>query len=185
MKIDDTAIVHLDCTDALEKCGITFKPSIPVPGIDRQSILQKATHGEIMKQIESFKTLRRKELYGVLGSVTASLQGLDPTELHGSRRKDFDADCVLAALICHVLNRKSYPLNIWKPPQPSGCAYCGHDGSTQSLSNCGRCRLTKYCSKDCQKADWPKHQEWCFVCEATDKKHVYQFPHGNCAGLRS
>ncbi len=26
---------------------------------------------------------------------------------------------------------------------------------------CSRCRCAVYCSRECHKADWPRHQEWC------------------------
>ena len=38
------------------------------------------------------------------------------------------------------------------------CSFCS---GTQNLSNCGRCRKVKYCSKDCQKKDWKNHKSNC------------------------
>lgn len=26
---------------------------------------------------------------------------------------------------------------------------------------CGKCKITKYCSKSCQVRDWPEHKQWC------------------------
>ena len=39
------------------------------------------------------------------------------------------------------------------PPECSQCAYfrCGKSGM---LERCSRCHIVKYCSRDCQKADW-------------------------------
>lgn len=33
--------------------------------------------------------------------------------------------------------------------------------SGQDLLNCGRCKVTRYCSVECQKADWKKHKGEC------------------------
>ena len=44
------------------------------------------------------------------------------------------------------------------PPSFHDCAHCGA-GSARSL--CGRCRGSHYCSKKCQRADWPQHKRNC------------------------
>jgi hypothetical protein len=44
------------------------------------------------------------------------------------------------------------------------CAYykCGKwEEFTRQFAKCRRCRRTKYCSKDCQKAAWLYHRHWC------------------------
>lgn len=38
------------------------------------------------------------------------------------------------------------------------CAYCHKEGT---IYNCTTCELIAYCSKECQKADWPRHKEDC------------------------
>jgi hypothetical protein len=44
--------------------------------------------------------------------------------------------------------------------------YCGKEGN---LKWCGKCKTTKYCSKECQKKDWPRHK---LHCEYSDP-HAY------------
>ncbi|KAJ7485156.1 ankyrin [Mycena galericulata] len=39
------------------------------------------------------------------------------------------------------------------------CDGCGI--STPSLKNCGRCRITRYCSTECQTRQWPTHKKTC------------------------
>ncbi|PYH44588.1 MYND-type zinc finger protein MUB1 [Aspergillus saccharolyticus JOP 1030-1] len=44
------------------------------------------------------------------------------------------------------------------------CAYwkCGKwEEFQRQFAKCRRCRRTKYCSKDCQKAAWISHRHWC------------------------
>ncbi|KOS46579.1 hypothetical protein ACN38_g2487 [Penicillium nordicum] len=44
-----------------------------------------------------------------------------------------------------------------------GCQVCGKDEEAKgsALRNCSRCHKAKYCSRDCQKADWKKHKKVC------------------------
>ena len=39
------------------------------------------------------------------------------------------------------------------------CHHCG----APSTKRCGRCRLRRYCSTECQQADWPDHKPHCSV----------------------
>ncbi|KAJ8073953.1 hypothetical protein PM082_012237 [Marasmius tenuissimus] len=50
------------------------------------------------------------------------------------------------------------------PPVSGSCIKCGRekmDGSDAQLMRCASCRLTRYCGKDCQKNDWPRHKRVC------------------------
>lgn len=46
-----------------------------------------------------------------------------------------------------------------------GCRRCGDakakGSATKGLMQCSRCKKVKYCSADCQKADWKTHKLWC------------------------
>jgi len=42
------------------------------------------------------------------------------------------------------------------------CRHCGNPGNPKLLS-CGACKVAKYCSAPCQKADWKKHKVSCTV----------------------
>jgi len=48
------------------------------------------------------------------------------------------------------------------------CAYykCGKwEQYTRQFAKCRRCRRTKYCSKECQKAAWVYHRHWCVAAQ--------------------
>lgn len=45
-------------------------------------------------------------------------------------------------------------------PQAS-CQTCQTPSTAVTLQKCGRCRSTSYCSKACQKSDWPSHKPLC------------------------
>lgn len=44
---------------------------------------------------------------------------------------------------------------------PKQLAVCVKCGSPQSLKQCARCKLVRYCSRDCQASDWPRHKKEC------------------------
>ena len=37
------------------------------------------------------------------------------------------------------------------------CAYCGRVAHRR----CGRCRMLRYCSAECQRVAWPQHRQMC------------------------
>lgn len=40
---------------------------------------------------------------------------------------------------------------------------CNHCGANTNLKSCSKCRIIKYCSKECQCADWKHHKKNC-IC---------------------
>ena len=41
------------------------------------------------------------------------------------------------------------------------CARCLKRGSQTELRRCAGCKSFSYCSKDCQRSDWPSHKRLC------------------------
>lgn len=41
------------------------------------------------------------------------------------------------------------------------CSFCGLEEDKQKLKLCSKCLATKYCSKECQQKEWPKHKLAC------------------------
>lgn len=48
-------------------------------------------------------------------------------------------------------------------PKAGKCSYCKTQDIKIKLKKCSRCQMAEYCSRECQKADWPVHKrEDCF-----------------------
>ncbi|KDR71252.1 hypothetical protein GALMADRAFT_254071 [Galerina marginata CBS 339.88] len=42
------------------------------------------------------------------------------------------------------------------------CSHCGKFPElNKRMSKCARCKFQLYCSRQCQKDDWPDHKQWC------------------------
>lgn len=55
--------------------------------------------------------------------------------------------------------------------QSAGCFRCG---SAEHLRECSRCRGIRYCSKECQAADWSVHKQACSKEEAERLSAQYE-----------
>lgn len=44
-------------------------------------------------------------------------------------------------------------------PLPSACGHCGEN--EKKMQVCSGCRSMHYCSRQCQRADWNTHRQWC------------------------
>ena len=50
------------------------------------------------------------------------------------------------------------------------CENCGkHEHGDVKHMKCSRCKLRYYCSRECQKQDWPNHKQMCKKVEPADK----------------
>lgn len=48
-------------------------------------------------------------------------------------------------------------------PGPAGPPRCAACGGPAAALQCGRCRATHYCGRECQRRDWPSHKGTCFA----------------------
>lgn len=63
-----------------------------------------------------------------------------------------------------------------KSDEEDKCGNCGATGV--KLMNCTRCRSDKYCSKECQRAAWPKHKQVCKIISRVNKETASGGPQG-------
>ena len=56
------------------------------------------------------------------------------------------------------------------------CAHCGKEEEVGGapLKACARCKVQKYCSKECQKADWKQHKKSCVAPEAEAEAEIIE-----------
>ena len=47
------------------------------------------------------------------------------------------------------------------PPQKKICHFCKTTKSDDLMKLCSQCRITHYCSKECQRNDWKSHKQYC------------------------
>ena len=65
----------------------------------------------------------------------------------------------------------------------TSCNFCGTKGggvvdrgdssSTQPLVRCSRCRVVKYCNRDCQSKDWSFHKKDCKLLRESSKNTAF------------
>jgi len=60
--------------------------------------------------------------------------------------------------------RLPMPTGVSSFPLAGSCANCQKDKTAQpdyKINRCGKCKLIRYCSADCQKEDWNRHKKVC------------------------
>ena len=58
---------------------------------------------------------------------------------------------------------RNHPHTAWQAPPIPSCSGCGKKAKEveKKLKTCSRCKVTTYCSRDCQKQDFKKHKKVC------------------------
>lgn len=59
------------------------------------------------------------------------------------------------------------------------CNHCGRQAQGKGVfKRCGRCRQSAYCSPVCQRADWPKHKQWCVPTDSVSRSRLSEADKG-------
>ena len=53
--------------------------------------------------------------------------------------------------------------------QMSPCPSCFTPSLLKPAKKCNGCKIVQYCSKECQRSDWPKHKAFCQLVAGNDK----------------
>jgi hypothetical protein len=79
----------------------------------------------------------------------------------GLRIENLDTVTVLN---CRLEQLFSLSAHYWSHKGKEKCWTCGKNVSAEELKKCARCKVAKYCDKNCQKKDWTeRHKVWCRV----------------------
>ena len=62
---------------------------------------------------------------------------------------------------CSCLKAKYSLVKKSQPIRMGECSKCKRSKQRSSLMLCGYCKVTQYCCKECQAADWPNHKGLC------------------------
>ena len=103
-----------------------------------------------------------KLLRGVRGAIIVRVRQTpkekeEPTPeelLELQREKEIAMQSIesLNQMRCSVFRPEEYTFN--------RCGGCGIE-RMEAMNRCSRCKAVNYCSKACQKTDWPKHKKVC------------------------
>ena len=92
------------------------------------------------------------------------------------RLSDFQIPCIKCNLETTGANIESIVCNDCK----NTCHVCKTSDKDQddgmppiSMLQCSRCKIAFYCSKECQKKDWPLHKDFCIISDTIKGKYVY------------
>ena len=71
------------------------------------------------------------------------------------------AACRLCCATNYVKNRDKPKVQNWIANQRKQCVNCSWCGTKPATQRCARCMTIPYCSRLCQKGDWPQHKNVC------------------------
>jgi hypothetical protein len=123
----------------------------------------KSTCKDVMSIVNESKILfYKKELDSFISRIKIELdKPYDPNNL------DFDNDVLLYevanAVKMAAIQGTATEIRVLKPPNDTTlCSFCGNRAHLQ----CGGCKTSYYCSKDCQITDWKiTHKGICKICQ--------------------
>lgn len=80
-----------------------------------------------------------------------------------------EADCNYRALVkgdrqqkqLDALDKAQFVGSLASVMDTDRCICCGTVKAKKSLRKCHRCKMARYCTKECQVKDWPNHKEVC------------------------
>lgn len=98
------------------------------------------------------------ELDGMLSNILFMGASSEDRAIIGEEDKDKEMNKMARAFSAQT--KRAYRGN---SDFPDCCDRCGKQEGSESttLNRCGRCKVGRYCSKECQTADWPSHKARC------------------------
>ena len=129
------------------------------------NFLLRNEHGGSFLVAHAIVALENYDGEGILNTCVALTKLRDILGRHSLRdvlkffRKRTACSCLKRM---HLEERKTQP-------KTGFCDHCHEDKERALLMVCSRCRLSQYCSRECQIAHWPKHRSDCDIYCSTQR----------------
>ena len=85
-----------------------------------------------------------------------------------------NVEVLLQKIVMFMLERKIQAHKEDSPQNWTTLAMQTGKKERASFVTCGRCKVPLYCSRGCQVADWPDHENDCDTCVAARKRQMAQ-----------
>ena len=138
------------------------------------SCLDRTSDGSKSYQLQETETVASQQFSVVSQSESENSACLDRTSdvSQSSRYLTIDSEVVNALFTAQVqldLNKLSAEAAVEHSSilvdkcddSEIVCTHCLKKGSMTALRRCTACKSSSYCSKDCQRSDWPSHKQLC------------------------
>ena len=141
---------------------------------ENSSCLDRTSDDSKSYQLQETETVASPQFSVVSQSESENLACLDRTSdvSQSSRYLTIEGDIVNTLFTAQVqsdLNKLSAEATVEHSSisvdkcydSESVCTRCLKKGSLTALRRCTGCKSSSYCSKDCQRLDWPSHKQLC------------------------
>ena len=143
---------HAAVIKRLKALGLAPTPNVPTTADESDAIIKK--HGTGVKDVGQASNLQR-------------MQGIPSESAEAYERDKARArDAVAAQRAESEASPRACGRKI--PPDVVACEACAAVAEPRGAKfmQCSRCRTTRYCSKECQKAHWTTHKKYCKIIAA-------------------
>ena len=118
-------------------------------------------HSRAQNEVSICISIHSLELLGTYSDLAVAKRRADKMVhrlVFGNRRGD--VKFVAKRLPCACL-KELHRAARTKVAKVTGCIYCQKPFPRSQMCVCSGCMITEYCSKECQRADWKDHKQFC------------------------
>ena len=122
---------------------------------------EKWFHNDLENEVAICCMIDALEIFGTYSDLAVAKRRADKMVhrlVFGNRRGD--VKFVAKRLPCACL-KELHRAARTKVAKVTGCIYCQKPFPRSQMCVCSGCMITEYCSKECQRADWKDHKQFC------------------------